>query len=52
MPVLVFDEGLSGNYEAGQVIEGERAERLLENHGDYFVSVTEEEEEEVNQDAV
>jgi hypothetical protein len=36
IPVQVYDEGLTGYYEPGQVIEGEAAERLLHRHPAYF----------------
>lgn len=37
IPVQVYDEGLTGYYEPGQVIAGEAAEKLLNRHPAYFV---------------
>lgn len=36
MPVQVYDEGLTGCYAAGQVVEGEQARRLLDRYPEYF----------------
>lgn len=36
VPVEIYDAGLTGRYEAGQVIDAARAERLLEKYPDYF----------------
>jgi hypothetical protein len=44
IPVLVFEPEVVGCYKAGEIIEGEQADLLLDNHPDYFIAAQEEEQ--------
>jgi hypothetical protein len=37
IPVQLYDEGLTGIYAVGDVIEGEKARLVLERYPQYFV---------------
>lgn len=37
-PVEIYDEGLTGVYRPGQVVEGEKARLLVERYPEYFDS--------------
>lgn len=39
MPVEIYDEGLRGYYQAGQIVEGEAAAKLIERYPALFVAV-------------
>jgi hypothetical protein len=38
-PVQLYDEELAGLYQAGQVLEGEKAALAIERYPDYFAPV-------------
>lgn len=41
MPVQIYDSGLEGYYEPGQIVDGDRGRLLVDRYGDFFDAVPE-----------